>query len=70
MVVYYSELKLRCACSQLKLPNWVVDFNSSNYPEIMSEKDPKEFSCSPEQEGGAQWLKLVEDKRLRMSNFE
>ena len=36
----------------------------------MSEKDPKEFSYSPAQKGGAQWLKLVEDKRLRMSNFE
>jgi len=36
----------------------------------MSEKDPKEFSFSPAQKGGAQWLKLVEDKKLRMSNFE
>ena len=37
---------------------------------MMSKKDPKESGYSPAQKGGAHWLKLVEDKKLQMSNFE
>ncbi len=59
-----------CLFTAKKLPNWVVDFSSPIYPEIMSEENSKELSCGPEQEAGAQRLKLVEDKRLRLSNFK